>query len=294
MYKLKAIIADFDNTLFDWYQMWYKSSNAMINKIVEISGIENDALLEEIRKVHQQYGTSEYSFLIQEIKALSKGLNRKELLSKYNEAIKVYKFERKKNLKLYPKVRRTLNKLKAAEIQIIVYTESKDYYSKKRLKALKLDGIVDHIFFPKEKIKPGIKVHQFRSRSQEEYTLQYTKSHLLPKDDKKPNPKTLTDILKKLSLKKEEVLFVGDSLMKDISMANDAGVLSVWAKYGAHPNPEEYQLLQKVSHWTDQDIEREKEIRKRTDIRPDYVLENHFGEIFNYIKINKHGKQTLS
>lgn len=296
MLKIKAIIADFDNTLFDWFQMWYRSSNAMINKIVEISGAEHIALLEEIRKVHQKYGTSEYSFLIQEIELLSKGLKRKDMLKKYYEAIKVYQFERKKNLKLYPKVRSTLKKLKNGGVQIVIYTESKDYYSKKRIKALNLDGLVDQIFFPKEKIKSNLDVNKYRTKPQEEYTLKYTKSHLLHEDDKKPNPKTLNDILKVLSLERDEVLFVGDSLMKDISMANDAHVLSVWAKYGASPNPEEYKLLQKVSHWTDEDIERERQIKKRTDIKPDIVLHNNFGEILDYIAIQNqnNGKPTLS
>lgn len=295
MLKIKTVITDFDNTLFDWFQMWYKSSSAMIKKIIEISDIGEEELLAEIRKVHQKFGTSEYSFLIQELEVVRNGMEIKKLLSKYEEAIKVYKYERRKNLKLYPSVRRTLKKLKANGIQLVIYTESRDYYSKKRVKDLKLDGIIDHIFFPKEIINRNINVNKFRSKPQSEYDLVYTQSHHLPEDDKKPNPKTLNDILEILSLDTNEVVFVGDSLMKDISMANDANVKSIWAKYGAAPHPEEYKLLQKVSHWTNEDIEREKQIKKRTDIVPDIILEDNFSEILDYITIENlsHGKSTI-
>lgn len=54
-----------------------------------------------------------------------------------------------------------------------------------------------------------------------------------------------------------EVAYLGDSLMKDIAMAQGAGVLDVHAAYGQAQNRPEYDLLRRVTHWTDADVARE-------------------------------------
>jgi hypothetical protein len=59
-----------------------------------------------------------------------------------------------------------------------------------------------------------------------------------------------------------EVMCVGDSLMKDIVMAQGAGVTDVWAKYGESHRRDGYDLLRRVSHWTPQDVERERRRRR--------------------------------
>lgn len=33
--KKTVLITDLDNTLFDWFSIWYNSFNAMLNKVVE-------------------------------------------------------------------------------------------------------------------------------------------------------------------------------------------------------------------------------------------------------------------
>ena len=54
-----TLITDFDNTLYDWFRVWYESFTAMLAEIKRISGLSDDVLLPEIRKLHQQYRTSE-------------------------------------------------------------------------------------------------------------------------------------------------------------------------------------------------------------------------------------------
>jgi hypothetical protein len=61
----KVLITDLDNTLFDWVALWCACFTAMMNKVVEISGIPVEDLKPEIRRVHQRHGTSEYSFLLE-------------------------------------------------------------------------------------------------------------------------------------------------------------------------------------------------------------------------------------
>ena len=67
--SFSVLITDLDNTLFDWFEIWYQSFNAMLDKIIEISGVDREKLLDEIRSIHQRHRTSEYVFLIDCIKS---------------------------------------------------------------------------------------------------------------------------------------------------------------------------------------------------------------------------------
>ena len=58
-------------------------------------------------------------------------------------------------------------------------------------------------------------------------------------------------------------------------MAQLAGVHDVHARYGAAQNRPEYGLLRAVTHWTAEDVEREKRVRV-TDVTPTHVLEKGF------------------
>jgi phosphoglycolate phosphatase len=61
-------------------------------------------------------------------------------------------------------------------------------------------------------------------------------------------------------------------------MAQDAGITDVFAEYGGSHEKEEYQLLVNVTHWSDEDVEREKKINER-HIIPTYTLNRSFGEL---------------
>ena len=81
-----ALITDLDNTLFDWVNLWVQCFSAMFSKIVEISGVDADELKKEIRNVHQKYGTSEYSFLIEELPSLKRKFPDEKLLDRFRPA----------------------------------------------------------------------------------------------------------------------------------------------------------------------------------------------------------------
>lgn len=85
--KVSVVITDLDNTLFDWFDTWQRSFTAMLEVIVDKSGIPKDDLLPEIKAIHQHYGTSEYAFLIQKIPSLRSkhpGKDLVELLQRGN------------------------------------------------------------------------------------------------------------------------------------------------------------------------------------------------------------------
>src|SRR5260370_35375971 len=70
--------------------------------------------------------------------------------------------------------------------------------------------------------------------------------------------------------------------MKDVLRAQRGGGKDVWAKYGQAQNREEYELLRRVTHWTLEDVEREKKLRSE-EIKPSVVLENGFGDLLDEV-----------
>jgi|SRR5579872_7217401 len=275
-----ALITDFDNTLFDWVELWLHSFSAMLDSIVQISGIPKAQLIPEIAAVHQRHKTSEYSFLIEELPSLRSFLNGRSAIEVFAAAIEIYRVKRRQYLKLYPTVAEALLQIKGHGTKIIGYTESMAFYSNYRVRRLGLDGVFDYVFSPVDHVLPeGLNPDDLRYYPAQHYVLKYSKQQYTPKGSKKPDVDVLNAIISELGLNKADCVYIGDSLMKDVTMAKDCGVEDVWAKYGeAHKRPE-YKLLQDVTHWTQEEVEREQKIRERDHVDPSHTLEASFSEI---------------
>ena len=111
MVRKNVLITDLDNTLFDWVEIWYNSFSAMLDSVVEKTGMDPDKLKLEIRSVHQHHGTSEYAFLLEEIPSLRKFSAGRPVLEVFDDAIHAYRSARTKSLSLYPGVSETLDLL---------------------------------------------------------------------------------------------------------------------------------------------------------------------------------------
>jgi phosphoglycolate phosphatase-like HAD superfamily hydrolase len=145
---------------------------------------------------------------------------------------------------------------------------------------LGLDGVLDHVFCPEDHVLPeGLSPEKFRHYPAEHYRLKTTRQDFTPKGSTKPDPDVLNSIIDNLGLHRDECVYVGDNLTKDVVMAIDCGVEDVWAEYGqAHKRPE-YKLLQDVTHWTLEDVEREQKIRAREHVHPTHTLKGFLSEI---------------
>jgi phosphoglycolate phosphatase len=104
----------------------------------------------------------------------------------------------------------------------------------------------------------------------------------------KPDKHLLLEIIKEIGAKPENTVYVGDSLMKDIHMAQQAKVTDIFARYGVSQDNVAYDLLRRVSHWTLNDVEKEKQIYKFGLIKPNYILNNSFSEILTLFKFVPH------
>lgn len=74
------------------------------------------------------------------------------------------------------------------------------------------------------------------------------------------------------------MVYVGDSLTKDVGMAVSAGVMSVWARYGTTYDRALWELLVRVTHWTAEDAVRESQLRRLSVGSPDVIIDS-FSEV---------------
>jgi phosphoglycolate phosphatase len=108
--------------------------------------------------------------------------------------------------------------------------------------------------------------------------LKSTKHEYTPAGELKPNPKLLLDIIENVGADPNQCVYVGDNLWKDVQMAQDAAVTDVHAEYGTAHTRDEYKLLVAVTHWTDEDVAREHELKEH-DVNPCFVLKRDFSEL---------------
>jgi FMN phosphatase YigB (HAD superfamily) len=224
-----ALITDFDNTLYDWFHTWYQSFNAMLGEIERISGIDRAVLMPEIRTIHQRYRTSEYSFLIESIPTLRRKYEGQNLNEIFDSAIHAYRSARNKSLRLYDGVADALSLLRSNGVLIVVYTDSLAFYTTDRIKRLGLEGLIDFLYSPPDhEIPSSITSHTM----QDKYQFKTIEHRFLREGEQKPNPEVLRDIVASIGRPIRECVYIGDSLIKDIAMAQDAGITDVLAKYG--------------------------------------------------------------
>lgn len=271
------VITDLDNTLFDWVDIWYKSFSAMLDSLIEKSRILRSVLLPEIREIHRLHGTAEYAFLIEELPSLREKHPQGNLTEIYADSIQAFRTARTSALRLYPGVEKTLRLLKQSGCRIVGYTESLEFYSLYRIRHLGLDGILDFVYTPPDHSFPsGLTKEGIRLYPPESYQLKHTQHRHTPPGELKPNPRLLADIIRDTGGTLRQTIYIGDNKMKDIAMAQAAGVIDVHAKYGEAQNRPEYELLREVTHWPSQSVQKEME---QDHVKPSYELKDSFAEI---------------
>ena len=282
--RKRVLITDVDNTLLDWQDFWYQTFSAMISKVIEIAGVAPETLYAECSIIHQKYGTSEYSRLLEELPCLRK-LYGDNVLKIMAPAIDIFRDVRRRVLQLYPTVEETLTTLKAAGVVIAAFTESKAFYTNYRFRKLGLDGLIDYLYSPEDHSMPD-DTPGTRYYAPDSYNFKKTIQRFTPEGEVKPNPDILLEIISELSASSEEAVYVGDNILKDVFMAQQAGVTDVHALYGASQHKSEYELLRKVTHWTPEMVERESHALKLGGPVPTYVLDKNFAQILPLFEVS--------
>jgi len=276
-----VLVTDVDNTLYDWVAMWVPAFGAMLARLAAESGVPRERLEREFHALHRRYGTTEYAFAIQELPSLVALHPGEDLVARYAAAIDDYRTARRRTLRLYPAVEDTLAAIRARGCLVVGYTESRAYYANYRIRALGLDGLLDHVYSPPDHALPGgVSPERIRKYPAEHYRLARTVHRHTPEGAWKPDAALLRGILGELGADPSRTIYVGDSLVKDVAMARTAGVPDVFAKYGTVPDRAGYELLRRVTHWSSEMVERSERVRA-TDLAPTHVLEAGFAELLD-------------
>jgi len=277
--RIRVLITDLDNTLYDWLSLWYHPFSAMLSTLVEQSGVSRDVLEREIKTVFEQRGTTEYTFLIQDLPSLQAQHPKQDLLTVYRDAVDAFCRERTRHMTLYPTVAATLSTLKERRCLLVGHTGSPAYAANYRIRKLGLDRLLDVLYSaPDHEFPRGVSRAQVRRYDDAHYRLHHTEQRILQPHERKPQPDGLRRILGDIGARTEDCLYIGDNLFLDIQTATDAGMAAAWAKYGTVCERAEYELLRAVTHWSDEDVDRERTMQE-ADVPPTVVCEHSFSEI---------------
>jgi phosphoglycolate phosphatase len=264
--KISLFITDLDNTVYDWLGAFVPAFYAMVELAAPLLGVPKDELLDDLKLVHQQHGDSEHPFALLETSSAKRklrSLTQSELAEFLDPAFHAFNKVRKQNLQLYPGVRETLEFVFNCSVPIVAYTDARVINCLFRLKQLEVQPLFSKLYAP---------AHV--SKELDGGTLNGGFVRLLSAEDRKPNPKTLVDICSHYEVDPSQAVYVGDSLVRDIFMAQKADVHSAWAKFGTLYDKSLWPLLVRVTHWTEADVERENNLRMEArGTEPECVLD---------------------
>jgi phosphoglycolate phosphatase len=282
MRHLSLLIFDLDNTIYDWYSAFLPAFYEMVSVAAGDLKCERETLLDELQQVHIRHHDVEHPFSLAEtstVRHMMQIRGEDKVWALLDPAFHAFNATRKANLKLFPGTMKALNAFLERQIRLVAYTDSTYYAARGRIERLGLSDVFEKIYC-REKGQ-SIVPQRYAKASPSAITDKVVQ---IPSHESKPNPRVLGDIVCAHNQRISEVGYVGDSLAKDVLMAKRAGCFAVWAKYGAHTDRAMYERLIRISHWTPDDIQREKNHAiEAKDIQPDFICEHSLEELVAFV-----------
>ncbi|MGY3130146.1 FMN phosphatase YigB (HAD superfamily) [Bradyrhizobium sp. USDA 4501] len=280
MKNVELAVFDLDNTLYDWYASFVPAFYSMVDAATSILRCDREPLLDQLRSVHVRHHDVEHPYSLLETPIVQQrlGKNAREVL---DPAFYAFNKARKDNLRLFPGVRETLNELENRNIKLVAFTDSSYFATLRRIRQLELVNAFRHIFC-RAKSKSVFSDQPFVAEPADRL---HAITIELPADETKPDPRVLLDIARAERIEISSIAYIGDSISKDVLMAKKAGCLAIWAKYGVRRDPEMYEQLVRISHWTDEDIRRERNFaNEAASIAPDLTCERSIVEMLTFLR----------
>lgn len=259
---IKLAVFDLDNTLYDWVSYFVPAFGAMVDVLVREQGADEAKLLENLQRVHQAQGTTEYAFALSELDVFH-GIEESATANgeRNHPAIAAFRREAARRLRAYDHVPEVLEALRREDRVLVAYTDAMATYADSRLEQLGLADYFDELVATEDHAIPGavseflswLPPARFRQRAVPRHTS-------LGRDERKPCPAPLQRLVDEHHVEAHEVVFVGDSLTRDIPLAQNAGVHDVYAAYGRSYDAALWERLVAVTHWTQEDVAREQEL----------------------------------
>tara|TARA_R110002110_G_scaffold251251_1_gene467157 strand:- start:200 stop:1057 length:858 start_codon:yes stop_codon:yes gene_type:complete len=284
--QLRMLVCDLDNTLYDWVGFFVPSFYAMVDEAVILLNCDRDILLDDLRSVHRKHHDAEHPFALLETQLVKDALGTlddEERRRFLDPAFKAFNSKRKQTLRLYPGVEETLSALQSKGVMLVAHTESRFFAVAYRMRTLGLIDYFSRVYCrqrPEKSFVQENRTKTFIENFPDENVIE------LSMHQRKPDPSILLEIQDTMGILPSECAYVGDSLTRDILMAKQANTHAIWAKYGTEHDDQLYQELVRISHWTTEEVDREKDLKNRAaTVQPDYILKNSFSEILKDLHI---------
>jgi phosphoglycolate phosphatase len=281
----RALIVDLDGTIYNWVDFFCPSFRAMVHVLMRLTNLDEDTLTESFRRVYQEHKTLEYSFVVQELdiweelKWSTEEINERAVKWARNAFRRV----RSKHLHLYPNIKQTLQWARDQKLIIIAYTDAPRVQAEMRLKFLRIDRFFNRLHSLQDeevpKYAPSDVLEKLEAGTY--YTSRVASKSDFDQSRSKPNPESLYHVMREFELIEESTYLVGDSIAKDIGVAQEVGVVDIWARYGRNlTNQKNMDTLLRITPWTEEELERS---RKAAEfIEPTFVIDD-FSEITRII-----------
>jgi FMN phosphatase YigB (HAD superfamily) len=263
---IRLVVTDLDNTVYDWLQAHVPAFNAQLVELHRLTGLPERELLAAFRRAHRRRHTSEYAYAFLELDVLDRidgGLAAAGRLARYTSALSVYRREHLAQLALYPGVTETLSRLRERGVRVVAHTDAMMFYASLRVCILGLEPLLDGLFAPQDHSWPHGLAPPYRElfTEPERYRSRVPIQEEFPPELIKPDPGVLWRILRRFDTEAADAVYVGDSLSRDIGLAQRAGVHDVYAEHGLSHESPLYARLVEVTHWSEADVARETRLR---------------------------------
>jgi len=198
--KIRAVLFDLDNTLIDFLKMKKLSCEEAISAMIG-AGLEMDKekAMEILFRLYDKYGI-EYHEVFQEFLKRAIGRIDWKILS---EGIVAYRRIKSSFLEPYPRVVPVLMELRRKSLKLGIVSDAPRLKAWLRIASMGLTEFFDFVI---------------------------TRDDV--RGEEKPSMLPFRAAIKKLGVKPEEIIFVGDNPERDILGAKKAGMVTVLAKYG--------------------------------------------------------------
>jgi FMN phosphatase YigB (HAD superfamily) len=275
MKQVELAVFDLDNTLYDWYASFLPAFYSMVDVAAELFHCDEELLLSQLKAVHVKHHDVEHPYALFEtnvVQARVKTDGAEQVWRLLDPAFHAFNRVRKSELRLFPDVLETLDELKGRRIKLVAFTDSKYFAAVGRMARLELSDVFERLYC-REKSISELPASPFEGyRAEPIYNISATKVSELPAHETKPDPQVLQDIVWREKADITSTAYIGDSLAKDVLMARRAGCFAIWAQYGVFSDEEMYSKLVKVSHWSSEDIIRERRLAlDAAAVEPDFV-----------------------
>ena len=278
--QIDLLITDLDGTLYDWIGFYVPSFLALLRQLSQLSGVPEERLKQSFKRVNEFHRTSEYAFAIQELDVLPEarqGWSVEAILRKYDPAIHAFRSERRKTLRLFDGVRESLLRLKGAGIKLVAHSDSMMSYVSRRLRQLDIDEVFDAISAPKDHGLPTNTPASVRRAAKSQILSRVREVPFSPAL-RKPDPETLSPVLRAFGFPNGRTAYLGDSLSRDMLLASRCQLRGVWARYGSRP-ADLYEELLQITYWTPDEVSDEGRLLRELSVASPPTEIGSFAEI---------------